>query len=656
MKLSRLSALIGQSIRRQPRNFAYSSVGLVVSVGMFVFCTALGGGIRENVINAAFPIALFEVERSQDDVGVGDPAEENVRGLSPSDLDRIRKAEGVVGVYPKQRAKFKARLWGGKAFMGKDLHSEAFFDGVKASLVADKLSQKEGGVAALPSKKRALPCVHDGECPAGQECKDEVCEGIEYGPRFSDYAPFFSCKQKGDCISGAECLRGKCEHQPCSLASNNCQDGEVCVPRPCAAEADCGGVKGSCVEGVCTQGACQLSCSSGTIASAIPSRAGCIQEEWCGPQDCLSDAHCPSGTCGAGKCVDGNVCSRIPCRVNSPEDVAGDSIKAARGEVQGICGDGSIPSKDGVCEFALPCPSGTLCSTASTLSLEGYCERPVPVLFNPLLLELFNASNPAASAGIGVSEDDFLLGLRFRVEIGASNVQTSSSLPVEDRRVFRCEVVGMSGVAGVFSGTIPMPLVRGMNAKILGSESADAYESALIEVDEGVDIFPIVERVEALGMQLTKESQTARRAGTMVFLVTLIFAGLSLVILFLSAMNIGHTMMMLVYERRRELGILRSLGGSQLDIQWLVLGEAMGVGLFGAAMGVAVAFGMAEGIDALAEYFLVDYPFIPESFFLFEPWQVATGIGLGLLFSCIGALPPSLRAARLDPAQLVGGN
>jgi ABC-type lipoprotein release transport system permease subunit len=66
----------------------------------------------------------------------------------------------------------------------------------------------------------------------------------------------------------------------------------------------------------------------------------------------------------------------------------------------------------------------------------------------------------------------------------------------------------------------------------------------------------------------------------------------SSVILFLvfviAAVGVSNTMLMAVFERVRELGMMRALGMNERDVRRLFLIEAAGIGLIGAVLGVAL--------------------------------------------------------------------
>ena len=76
-------------------------------------------------------------------------------------------------------------------------------------------------------------------------------------------------------------------------------------------------------------------------------------------------------------------------------------------------------------------------------------------------------------------------------------------------------------------------------------------------------------------------------------------ASIIMLILIIAGVGISNTMLMAVLERRREVGMMRSLGMNDRHIRRLFLWESAGIGLVGSVLGV--------GIGALVNVFLVEY-------------------------------------------------
>jgi putative ABC transport system permease protein len=112
--------------------------------------------------------------------------------------------------------------------------------------------------------------------------------------------------------------------------------------------------------------------------------------------------------------------------------------------------------------------------------------------------------------------------------------------------------------------------------------------------------------------------------------------GLGMVISFLVVLLNMHTM---VLERTREIGILKALGSSRLDIVKLLLGETLVLALLGGITGIAMTF--------LVEAILRETS--PSLQILLTPGWLGAALLLALAGAAAGAVYPALRAASYDP-------
>jgi putative ABC transport system permease protein len=101
-------------------------------------------------------------------------------------------------------------------------------------------------------------------------------------------------------------------------------------------------------------------------------------------------------------------------------------------------------------------------------------------------------------------------------------------------------------------------------------------------------------------------------------------------------------MYMAVLQRTREIGILKSLGGSSAFIMRIILAEALIMGVGGTALGIVMSYGAWWLIKTLlpASIPMVIVP---------EWWLIS--LGITLVGTLLGALYPGLAAARHDPIE-----
>jgi putative ABC transport system permease protein len=116
------------------------------------------------------------------------------------------------------------------------------------------------------------------------------------------------------------------------------------------------------------------------------------------------------------------------------------------------------------------------------------------------------------------------------------------------------------------------------------------------------------------------------------------FVGLGIVISFLVVLL---TMYTLVLERRREIGVLKAIGSSRIEICSLILGEALLLVVLGVLLGLASTYGVTAILHRTSPTLQIDI----EAIWVFRAIVVA------VVGAVAGATYPALRAARSDPVD-----
>ncbi len=135
-------------------------------------------------------------------------------------------------------------------------------------------------------------------------------------------------------------------------------------------------------------------------------------------------------------------------------------------------------------------------------------------------------------------------------------------------------------------------------------------------------------------------------------LVLFIVIGL---IVFVSTFNIVSTLIMTVQEKRREIGILASMGAESRMVRRIFIWYGTMVGLTGTALGVGLGtlicwvitrYELLQFPPEIAEvYFVSSIPFVT------RPEDLAVIAGFSIAVSFLATIVPSMRAARLNPVE-----
>ena len=140
----------------------------------------------------------------------------------------------------------------------------------------------------------------------------------------------------------------------------------------------------------------------------------------------------------------------------------------------------------------------------------------------------------------------------------------------------------------------------------------------------------------------TREEFIAQQVGQVNQILYVFYALLALSVI-IALLGIVNTLALSVYERTREIGLLRAVGASRRQIRQIIRGEAIITAVMGAVLGVAI--GVLFGV-------LVSRPLGSQGFVLALPYAtLVVLLVLGALAGVLAAIVPARRASRIDVLQ-----
>lgn len=118
----------------------------------------------------------------------------------------------------------------------------------------------------------------------------------------------------------------------------------------------------------------------------------------------------------------------------------------------------------------------------------------------------------------------------------------------------------------------------------------------------------------------------------------------SLIAVVIGCVGVLNTMMMSVFERTHEIGVLRAVGWRKSRIVRMIMLEALVVSIIGAAIGVLAAISLSRLLTLNATFRAVFDGYI-------APTTIAQGVLIACIVAAIGSIYPAYRATTHSPTK-----
>ena len=131
-----------------------------------------------------------------------------------------------------------------------------------------------------------------------------------------------------------------------------------------------------------------------------------------------------------------------------------------------------------------------------------------------------------------------------------------------------------------------------------------------------------------------------------------ILGGIGAVSLLVAAIGIANTMVMSIYERTKEIGIIKVLGADIADIRRLFLLEAGLLGLGGGIIGLLVSYGSSWLLNQIAGSFMMNMGG-GSKISIIDPQLALGALIFATLIGLVSGYAPALRAMRLSALEAI---
>ena len=234
-------------------------------------------------------------------------------------------------------------------------------------------------------------------------------------------------------------------------------------------------------------------------------------------------------------------------------------------------------------------------------------------------------------------------------------------LPVE--RVVRLRVTGVleeSGRQDDYTLYLALNDVLELNGWFTGrrpNPGRDGYQQVLVKVATSEQVLAVEQEIRARGFYAYSPRSTLQSMNVFFLVIQGVFGGIGAIALIVAAFGIANTMTMAIYERTREIGLMKAVGATNRDVMSVFLAEAGGIGLLGGIGGVLLGVGLGAVIDLVAGTYLaaqavqsgVSASEVSISLIHTPLWLPIFAVAFAALVGVASGLYPAMRAASLSP-------
>ncbi len=176
------------------------------------------------------------------------------------------------------------------------------------------------------------------------------------------------------------------------------------------------------------------------------------------------------------------------------------------------------------------------------------------------------------------------------------------------------------------------------------------YDQVVVSVDDIENVEDVKSQITEMGYECYSESEWIKQAQQQMLIIEAVLGGIGAISLLVAAIGIANTMTMSIYERTKEIGVMKVLGCSLGNIRMMFLTEAAFIGFIGGVIGLIISY-ILSFICNLFLPALVGYE--GQNISVIPFWLVLVAIAFSTLIGMIAGFFPAQRATKLSPLAAI---
>lgn len=171
------------------------------------------------------------------------------------------------------------------------------------------------------------------------------------------------------------------------------------------------------------------------------------------------------------------------------------------------------------------------------------------------------------------------------------------------------------------------------------------YNQVIVKCKDIDDVLTVKAKIEEMGFGASCIQEWLQQSEEQLKQTLYLLGAIGGVSLLVAAIGIMNTMMMSIYERTKEIGIIKVLGCRMSNIAGMFLTEAAYIGFFGGVLGLGLSYGLSLVLNNFLE---------ASGFKSVIPLYLAVGaLAFSVVVALISGLYPAMRAMKLSPLAAI---
>ena len=176
-----------------------------------------------------------------------------------------------------------------------------------------------------------------------------------------------------------------------------------------------------------------------------------------------------------------------------------------------------------------------------------------------------------------------------------------------------------------------------------------AYDTAKVKCVDVDAVAAVLEAITEMGFDNNSMNDSREYMQKQALAIQLVLGGLAGFSLLVAAIGIANTMIMSIYERTREIGVMKVIGAEVRDIRVMFLLEAGMIGLLGGILGVALSFGGSWAFNNFAAGAMG----AGSKLSVIPLWLVLVALGFSILVGVVFGFLPANRAVKISALEAI---